>query len=187
MVYPTHISMTNDFTFRPGNIHDLVQLRDLALISYSEFSNILTIDNWNKMATNLSDESKIRELINTAKVYVCAHRGQIVGMAYLVPHGNPTNIYPMDWCYIRLLGVHPEYRGLGIAKTLILQCINYAKRNGEKILGLHTSEMMNAARHIYEGLGFKRLKEIDNLFGVKYWLYSLDLLVKTIDGTSEIV
>lgn len=167
--------MTNDLIYRPGTVNDLPQLKELGLIAYGEFANILTPENWEKMKASLSDEEKLTQLTDVAKVYVCAHRGEIVGMAYLVPHGNPTPIYPAEWAYIRLVGVHPHHRCKGIAKTLTQQCINYAKRTGEKTIGLHTSEMMDAARHIYEGFGFKMQKEIDNPFGVKYWLYSLDL------------
>jgi len=35
--------------------------------------------------------------------------------------------------------------------------------------------MMDKARHIYESLGFKILKEIVPRLGKKYWLYTLDL------------
>ncbi|MDX2173612.1 MAG: hypothetical protein SFY56_10845 [Bacteroidota bacterium] len=35
-------------------------------------------------------------------------------------------------------------------------CIAHAKQNNEKTIALHTSEFMDAARHIYEGLGFNR-------------------------------
>jgi ribosomal protein S18 acetylase RimI-like enzyme len=34
---------------------------------------------------------------------------------------------------------------------------------------------MNDARHIYESIGFKKYKEIDPIYGMKYWLYKLEL------------
>jgi hypothetical protein len=34
---------------------------------------------------------------------------------------------------------------------------------------------MDTARHIYESVGFKVLKEIDQRLGKRYWLYKLDL------------
>lgn len=54
-------------------------------------------------------------------------------------------------------------------------CIDAARKNGEKIVTLHTSEIMDKARHLYEGLGFTILKEIDKRLGKRYWLYKLDL------------
>jgi ribosomal protein S18 acetylase RimI-like enzyme len=40
---------------------------------------------------------------------------------------------------------------------------------------LHTSEYMNSARHIYEKIGFKSIKELAPRYGNKYWLYLLDI------------
>jgi ribosomal protein S18 acetylase RimI-like enzyme len=54
-------------------------------------------------------------------------------------------------------------------------CIDKAKQTKEKTIALHTSEFMDAARHIYESLGFKVLHEIAPRLGKKYWLYTLDL------------
>ena len=54
-------------------------------------------------------------------------------------------------------------------------CIDIANRNGEKTIALHTSEMMDKARHIYESLGFTILREIDQRLGKRYWLYTLEI------------
>lgn len=101
----------------------------------------------------------------------------IVGMAHIIPNGNPADIFKIEWSYIRMVGVNPKYQGQGqgIAKTLTQMCIYKAKQTNEKTIALHTSEFMDAARHIYESLGFKILQEIDQRFGKKYWLYTLDL------------
>jgi len=64
-----------------------------------------------------------------------------------------------------MIGVHPKYRGHGISKKLTQRCIEYTTQHGETILTLHTSEFMDAARHIYESLGFKRIKGLDPIFG----------------------
>jgi len=100
---------------------------------------------------------------------------EIIGMSFLVPHGNPTELYDEKWCYIRFVSVDPEYEGKGIGKQLTSRCIQTAKDNNEQTIALHTSEMMDKARHIYESLGFKILKEIAPRLGKKYWLYTLDL------------
>lgn len=74
-----------------------------------------------------------------------------------------------------MVGVHPSFRGNGIGKRLTIMCIDEAQKSREKIIGLHTSEVMNSARHVYESLGFKVFKEIDKIFGVRYWLYRMNL------------
>ncbi|MDB5249085.1 MAG: hypothetical protein JWQ40_3479 [Segetibacter sp.] len=74
-----------------------------------------------------------------------------------------------------MVGVHPGYTGQGIAKTLTQTCLEKAKDLNEKTIALHTSELMDAARHIYESPGFTILKEIPNRFGKRYWLYTLNI------------
>lgn len=96
-------------------------------------------------------------------------------MAFLISSGNPTDIYLKEWSYIRFISVDPDYSGLGIRRKLTSMCIDLAIQNGEKTIALHTSEIMDKARQLYESLGFKILKEIDPRLGKKYWLYKLDL------------
>jgi len=167
--------MNNTFTYREGSLNDKEQLRKLALISYGQFSDILTPDNWAIMNESLHDESKLIELINKSVCHMCLREDEIIGMAYLVPSGNPWGPFQAKWSYIRMVGVNPEYQGQGIAKTLTKICIDRAKATQEKTIALHTSEFMDAARHIYEGFGFKVIKEIEPKFGKKYWLYTLDI------------
>jgi ribosomal protein S18 acetylase RimI-like enzyme len=50
-----------------------------------------------------------------------------------------------------------------------------ARQQKEKVIALHTSEMMVKARHLYETLGFQIYKEIPQRLGKKYWLYLLNL------------
>jgi ribosomal protein S18 acetylase RimI-like enzyme len=96
-------------------------------------------------------------------------------MAFLVPSGNPTKIYSAETSYIRMVGVHPEAEGKGIAQTLTRLCVDKAKETGEKTISLHSAEIMYAARHIYEKLGFKKIRMLDEHYGFKYWLYQLTL------------
>jgi ribosomal protein S18 acetylase RimI-like enzyme len=154
---------------------DLDNLVKLGLDSYGQFSETLTLENWEKLNRSLRDKKTLLDLINLSSPFVAVDNKDIVGMIYLVPSGNPNDIYENDWCYIRRLGVHPAYNGFGIGRELIQLCIKEAQKNGEKVLALHTSEFMNAARHIYESMGFKQLKEIAPVFGKRYWLYIMEL------------
>lgn len=163
-------------TIRAGNIDDLEQLRELALRSWAQFQDELTVENWQKLFNILNDKETYIELLGNSECIVCeAANKDIIGMAFLVPSGNATEIYKAEWCIIRFLSVDPTYSGLGIGRQLTEKCIELAKSNSEQTIALHTSEMMNTARHIYERLGFTILREIDPRFGKKYWLYTLDL------------
>lgn len=162
-------------TYRQGSIKDIEQLQELAIRSYREFSKVLTSDNWNLFNGNLKNRQKFIEILKIAKCFVCLDNNKIIGVAYIIPSGNPTDLFKAEWSYIRMVGVDPAYRGKGIAKALTNLCIDCARENDESVIALHTSEFMDAARHIYESMGFKILTEIPPLFGKKYWLYALEL------------
>ena len=74
-----------------------------------------------------------------------------------------------------MVGVHPDFGGKGIGKMLTQMCIDFAKSSNEKVIALHTSEYMNVARHIYESLGFKQIRELEPRYGKRYWIYKLEL------------
>jgi ribosomal protein S18 acetylase RimI-like enzyme len=154
---------------------DKDQLMKLGLISYSQYATILTPDNWVKLNGFFHDDDKWIDLINRSKSYVCMDKDEIIGMAFTIPSGNPWDIFKTEWSYIRMVGVNPAYLGQGIAKTLTKMCLDYARQTKEKTIALHTSEFMDAARHVYENLGFKKIQEIEPRLGKRYWLYMLDL------------
>jgi ribosomal protein S18 acetylase RimI-like enzyme len=170
-----YINMSKHLIYRPGSAKDVKQLKELSLASYGQYANVLTPENWHKLNTNLNNEQIFIELINKSNSFVCLDQDKMVGMAFLLPSGNPTDIFEKEWSYIRMVGVHPDYAGQGIARTLTEKCIEKAKELNEKIIALHTSEFMDAARHLYESMGFKVLKEIPDRLGKKYWLYTLNI------------
>ena len=166
--------MNSNLKYRIASISDFEQLKSLGIESYSEFSEVLTNTNWDKMNSFLKSNENLTILIDQSTVFVCEYKSDIVGMIYLVPKGNPTELFQENWSYIRFLGVNTEFRGKGIGKKLTDLCLEYAKENKEKHIALHTSEFMDPARAIYENIGFRKTKEIEYL-GKKYWIYLFDL------------
>lgn len=167
--------MNGDIIYRTGSERDKEQLKNLALIAFGQFRNVLTPENWAIMLGNLNNEENLRYLLERAQIFVCEHNGVFAGIAYLLPGGNPTNVFKAEWAYIRLLSVHPDYEGRGIGRKLTRMCINHARNTGEKVIALHTSEFQDAARHIYESEGFTILEELPQAYGKRYWLYTLNL------------
>ena len=84
------------------------------------------------MKSDLQDGAAFARLLESAISFVCIHKGTVIGVAYLLPHGNATPVFAAEWCYIRKLGVAPAYRGLGIASALMQMCIAHARQTGEK-------------------------------------------------------
>ena len=163
------------YIFREGTSNDKEQLKRLGLVSYRQFKSLLTEDDWAKLNSTLASEDLYSNLLKISKCFVCEDNREIIGMAFFIPQGNPTEIFQSDWSYIRMVGVNPSSAGNGIGKQLTKMCIDLAKSSNEHTVALHTSEFMDAARHIYESLGFKQIKELTARYGKRYWLYKLEL------------
>jgi ribosomal protein S18 acetylase RimI-like enzyme len=165
-----------NLTYRQGTKDDLQNLKKLAIKSWTPFQKQLTEEHFNSLKQTISDDKTYEELIDHSTCIVCVtDNDKIIGMAFLVPNGNPTDIYLAEWSYIRFVSVDPDFGGQGIGRKLTTMCIDEAIKNGEKTIALHTSEIMDKARYIYESMGFKILREIDQRLGKRYWLYKLEL------------
>jgi len=165
-----------EFSYRTGNINDLHQLLRLAVQSWSGYKKVLTEEHWGNLNDLLTNQDLFINLLNQSHCIICETKeNAIVGMAFLVLQGNPTEIYQDNWSYIRFVSVNPNFGGKGIGKILTEKCIQFAQDNNEKIVALHTSEMMGKVISIYEKLGFKVLREIEPRLGKRYWLYILEL------------
>ncbi len=61
-----------------------------------------------------------------------------------------------DEAHIRMLGVHPDARGRGVARALMDACEDRARAAGRTRITLHTTHRMTVAQAMYEHLGFER-------------------------------
>lgn len=157
--------------YRAANTTDIDKLISLGIIAYGQYRPYMSEEEWRSMLTSLQSGDMYTDLLGKGKGIVCVDGEDIIGMAFLIYHGNPWSFYPAEWSYIRMVGANPAYKGAGIGKQLTQLCIEEAVTTGEQVIALHTSERMHAARHIYESLGFKIDRELPVKFGMKYWLY----------------
>ncbi len=75
--------------------------------------------------------------------------GEIVGICTITEH-----FWEKDSAYIEFLNVHPEHRGKGIGKALLLASIEETMRIGRKRLDLHTWGGNLLAVPLYKKTGF---------------------------------
>ncbi|MBI3233603.1 MAG: GNAT family N-acetyltransferase [Bacteroidetes bacterium] len=164
-----------ELNYRTASENDLKQLQELGLLAYGQYKSTITKENWEKWDSSFKSDENFLNLLAISTCFVCEIDNEIVGMAFFIPSGNPFLYFPAEWSYIRYVGVNPAYVGKGIGKILTQKCVDAAKNKGEKIIALHTSEFQNAARHIYEKLGFIKQKELEPVFGKIFWIYTLEV------------
>ncbi len=159
------------YSYRKADPGEWDKLRDLTLRAYGQHAQTLGQEGWLQMQKGLLQRETYTNLLSFATCFVCESEAALVGMVFLIPSGHPAFVFEKDWSYIRLLGVDPAHCGAGIGRRLTKMCVEEAQSKGERILALHTSEFQDAARHIYDSMGFRRMRELDPIYGKRYWLY----------------
>jgi ribosomal protein S18 acetylase RimI-like enzyme len=127
-------------------------------LAYREFVRPEDAD-WNRYLDRIAD---VGDRAGRTVVLVAVEDGRILGSATLelegrTEEGEPP--VPPDEAHLRMLGVHPEARRRGVARMLMDASMDEARRAGKRRLTLNTTQLMQAARAMYEALGFERMED----------------------------
>lgn len=148
----------------------------LAVQAFQQFEPLLAPGLWEQMASGVSATTQLR---NGGELLVAVEDGVLLGsVVYCSPGAMEQTYFPDDWAFMRVMSVPPQNRRKGAARALAKACLDLARADGVPTFGLHTSEAMHEARALYESLGFTRGRELTPIFGLRYWVYSLDLATR---------
>ncbi len=155
----------------------------LAIAAYREYAPALTAADWQTMCTNLA---KVAEIAQSGCLLVAQPDQTLVGAVIYCPPGtSDPRLFQPAWASVRMLAVAPSHRGQGIGQQLTWACVQRAEQDQAEVIALHTSELMVAARRMYERLGFQVEIELPSRFGLRYWRYVLRLSVNPIGNPAR--
>ena len=161
---------------RDARLEELDEVSQLIRDAYQQYKNSIPEPSWKIYVENITD---VRSRLKVSELIVAEMNRRLVGTVtlYLKASSSSQEGWPGDWAGIRLLAVHPRYRSSGIGRALIEECIRRCRKHGIATIGLHTTELMDIARRIYERMGFERVLEFDfhPAPGVVVMAYQLDL------------
>jgi ribosomal protein S18 acetylase RimI-like enzyme len=106
----------------------------------------------------------VRAVAATGDVFVAADQKRVIGAVALVPHRAdlPSITRPQE-SQVLWLAVERPSRRSGVAAALMEKCADCAKRRGDAAIVLWTRPSMEAAKCLYEGLGYVRTPERDGV------------------------
>jgi len=140
---------------RPEELDYVAQLLDE---SYRQYAHLMPAQAWEAYRQDIRD---VRARLPESQLIVALLHEHLAGAVTLYIKRSETLPWPDGWAAIRLLGVHPNFRGNGIATALVEECIQRSRKQGLRTVGLHTTVQMDVARRIYEKTGFVRAPEFD--------------------------
>jgi len=118
--------------FQPG---DRAAVNQTTLRAWEEYRRLFS--DWSQVFEFLG---RTAELAADAQLIVAESASSIVGVVLYVAPGRPREAaFPTEWSLIRMLSVIPEARGRGIGRGLTEECIQRGRRDGARVIALHTS------------------------------------------------
>ena len=93
------------------------------------------------------------------RCWIAEKGDQFVGSIMLVKDPELDNV-----AKLRVFLVEPKARGLGVGKTLLRLCVDFAREVGYKRIRLQTEGSLDVARHMYKREGFEVVEKTKQKF-----------------------
>lgn len=164
---------------KPQNSETIrLEIRQLSSDDWEKFRNLrktmLVVDPLAFGHSNFDFETETfwRDLLDKQSTYVAFDSERVVATASLTFDAEHN-----EWI-ITGVWTDPKYRGLGMMKQLLKNCIDSARGQGAQSIGIAVHEELKAAIRLYESFGFVREEEKDYSLGRapgRFLAYRLDL------------
>jgi len=159
-------------TLRDFREADAAHVNRVALAAFDQFSS--QYSDWCAMASAIA---RMSALADGGEIIVAELGERIIGAVAYIPPGRPKAAYfDQSWPIIRMLVVDPACRGSGVGRALTEECTRRARRDGSRVIALHTSPIMTVALPMYIRMGFRLLHATPPIYGVPYAVYLREIL-----------
>jgi predicted N-acetyltransferase YhbS len=113
---------------------DATDVNRVALAAWDQYRGLFS--DWPRSEAILANAAG---LAASADMLVAEKAGSIVGyVLYVGPGRDREPVFEPTWSIMRMLSVDPVARGQGIGRQLSEACIERARRDGAKVVGLHS-------------------------------------------------
>src|SRR5687767_12170290 len=138
---------------------EILEIEAVCVAAYAEYRSEVPLSIFEGYVDDLH---RLSDHWHEAEVLVAEVGGQIAGSVLFYADASTEGLgLPQGWCGFRKLAVHPRRRGRGLGRSLTQACIDSACRQHAATIGIHTASFMQAARRVYEQMGFRRCAEFD--------------------------
>jgi ribosomal protein S18 acetylase RimI-like enzyme len=139
---------------------ELDEVSRLLKDAYQQYQTLIPPERWENYLEDIID---VRSRLEESELIVAELEHRLVGCVtlYLATERSMPETWPSGYAVIRLLAVHPQYRSQCIGHALMDECISRCRQAKVTSIGLHTTEIMDIARSMYERMGFVRFPQSD--------------------------
>lgn len=135
-------------TLRPGDIGYLTYLH--GVVYAREYKHDITFEAY--VADGIADFIQSFKH-KRDRIWLADANQRIIGSIAIV--GRSPREAQLRWFL-----VHPDYRGEGIGKRLLKEALRFCKRRKYNAIFLWTTSELDAARHLYTDIGFRKTGEV---------------------------
>lgn len=134
---------------RPGDMGVVVQLEGAGYVEQFGWDHTFEALAARIVADFVANFDPQRE-----RAWIAEMDGVDVGHIFLVRHPDQHGT-----AKLRLLYVDPAARGMGLGARLVEECVQFARSAGYQKITLWTQSILTAAHRIYQGAGFRLVRE----------------------------
>ena len=144
---------------RPADRSEMTEISTLIAAAFEPFRG-KTPDE--VLRLYIENSCNIDERWDQGQVLVLDHNGRIVATVTYYADATLEGLgLPHGWAGFRTLAVHPQARSRGFGRRLVGRCIDNARRDGAKAVGIHSAASMERACGMYERADFVRCPKYD--------------------------